>query len=132
MEKIIMKLLFVVFLILFCILLIGCQYSNEPFQIISTSESLTLEWDSPQLDLFLESYKIYYRKDNASTWVLIDEIPSNENPRYKIYHSDLGNGFYDFAVRSVDKNGQESSLHTSRDQNADPINGWYLFWVISK
>ena len=127
-----MKLLIVAFLIIFFILLVGCQYSNEPVQIISKAGSITLEWDPPQLDIFVESYKIYYRKDNASGWVLIDEIPSKENPRYRIYHSDLGNGFYDFAVRAVDKNGRGSLLHTSRDQNADPINGWTLFWVRSE
>ncbi len=132
MGKIIIKLLLVAFLILFCIIIIGCQYSNDPVQIISRTESITLEWDPPQLDIFVESYKIYYKKNYASIWVLIDEIPSNENPRYKIYHSNLGNGFYDFAVRAVDKDGRESSLHTSRDQNADPINGWYLLWVMSR
>ena len=132
MDQIIIKILLVAFLILFCIIIIGCQYSNDPVQIISRSESITLEWDPPQLDFFMESYKIYYRKNNAATWVLIDEIPFVENSRYKIYHSDLGNGFYDFAVRAVDKNGRESILHTSRDQNADPINGWYLFWARSE
>lgn len=132
MKKIIVKLLSGVFFIMFCILIISCQYSNEPVQIISTAETITLEWTPPKMDFFVESYRIYYRKDNMTSWVLIAEIPSNENPRYKIYHSDLGNGFFYFAVRSVEKNGVGSSLHTSSDQNADPINGWYLFWVRSR
>ncbi len=105
MEKIIIKLLLLAFLILFCIIIIGCQYSSDPVQIISRAESITLEWALPQMDIFVESYIIYYRKNNATPWILVDEIPSGENPRYKIYHSDFGNGFYDFAVRSVNKGG---------------------------
>ena len=63
---------------------------------------------------------------------MLDVIVAVEYPTYDIYHSDLGNGFYDFAVQTVYKDGWESSLHTSLDQNANPINGWRLFWVISE
>ena len=131
MSKII-KLLLGAFFILFCIYFVSCQYSNEPVQKISTAESITLEWDPPLVDIYVDSYRIYYRKNDSSYWVLLDEITACENPRYTVYHSDLGNGFYDFAVSSLNKERQSSILHTSRDQNADPINGWSVFWVRSR
>ncbi len=119
-------------LILICFYFINCQYSSEPHQIISNTESIVLEWDPPQTDILVKSYKIYYRQKDTFYWIFLDEITAYENPRYVVYHSDLGNGFYDFAVSAVNKSGQSSVLHTSRDQNADPINGWYLFWVRSR
>ena len=128
-----MKLLkFSILIFLFTFILFSCQYSSEPHQIISNTESIVLAWDPPQTDILVDTYKIYYRKNDTFNWVFLDEIQANENPRYVIYHSDLGNGFYDFAVSAVNKSGQSSVLHTSRDQNADPLNGWYLFWVRSR
>ena len=131
MKKMLTKIILWAFFIVFCALLVGCQYSNEPVQILTTSETIKLEWDPPLVDYFVTSYKIYYKRNN-STWILLDEIPSSENPGIRVYHSDIGNGFIEFAVSSVDKYGAGSALHTSRDQNADPINGWYLFWVRSR
>ena len=128
----IIKLLLGAFFILFCIYFISCQYSNEPVQKISNAESITLEWDPPLVDIYVDSYRIDYRKNDLSYWVLLDEIPAYENPRYTVYHTYLGNGFYDFAVSALNKERQSSILHTSRDQNADPINGWSLFWVRSR
>ena len=128
-----MKILYIfIFIFLFHMFFFACQYSNEPVQIISNAESLVLEWDPPQIPILVKSYRIYYKKDNISDWVLLDEITANENPHYTIYHSDLGNGIYEFAVSASNINGQTSQLHSSRDQNADPINGWYLFWIRSE
>ncbi len=132
MSRIVIKLSIMVSIILLCIYFYGCQYTSEPHQIISNTESIVLAWDPPQTDILVKSYKIYYRKNDTFDWVLLDVITASENPRYVVYHSDLGNGFYDFAVSAVNKHGQDSILHTSRDQNADPLNGWYLFWVRSR
>ena len=123
---------YIIFIFLLIVSLYSCQYSNEPVQKISNAESIVLEWDPPQPAILVRSYRIYYRKDNSVHWILLDEISASENPHYTIHHSDLGNGLYEFAVKALNKFGQSSELHTSRDQNAIPMNGWYLFWMRSE
>ncbi len=130
------KLVIIIIVFMSIVYLHSCQYLYEPTQIIFKSEYLVLEWDSPSVNSMsgfipVKSYRVYYRKDGSS-WVFLGEIPAEEKPRYTVYHSDLGDGLYEFAVRAVYENAQYSSLHISSDQNADPLGGWFLLWIRSK
>ena len=74
---------------------------------------------------------VYYKK-NDSGWVFLGEVSAEENLNFKIYHSDVGDGLYEFAIRAIYSNELNSSLHTSKDLNANPIGGWCLLWIRSK
>ena len=115
----------------------GCQYLYEPVQIISKAEYIVLEWDTPSINVMggfvhVKSYRVFYREHGSGYWVLLAEIPAEEKPKYTIYHSDLGDGLFDFAVNAVYENKINSALHTSRDITADPFGGWYLLWIRSE
>ena len=112
-----------------------CQWMEyEPSQRVIESEYIQLEWDPPPVNeqydfLPVVSYKIYYRIHGMTDWILLDLIPAEQNPRYTVYHSELGNGSYDFAVSAVQISDLESQLHSSIDMSADPVGGWYIIWL---
>ncbi len=56
-------------------------------------------------------------------------INSSDNPYFTVKHSDVGDGVYVFAVSTVGEGGGQSPLHTSLDYTADPISGWYVWWM---
>ena len=124
-----------------CLFLIGCDWLRtftlgEYIQIVHKSPRLTLAWDPPLTDspnrpTEVASYVIYYREHGTIGWQLLDEIPANENPQYTVDHKQLGDGLYDFAIRAIAVGGDSSPLHSSLDSSADPISGWYVFWVKS-
>ena len=113
----------------------NCQWMEyEPSQRVIESEYIQLEWDPPPGDEEnvlppVVLYKIYYRVHGMEDWVVLDLIPAEQNPKYIVYHSDLGNGSYDFAVSAVQINDIESQLHSSLDISAAPIGGWYIMWL---
>ena len=123
------------FILLFSLFFIqNCQWIEyESAQVVVDSEYITLEWDPPDVNKNIDSpvtaYRIYYRVHEMQYWTLIDVIPAEQYPKYKVYHSKLGNGVYDFAIRAVVSNGRISSLHSSLDLNADPLGGWYVVWM---
>jgi hypothetical protein len=105
-------------------------------QIVHKSPSLTLAWDPPLSDILnrpteVISYQLYCREHGTPYWRFLGEIPASPHPEYCVQHSQIGDGSFDFAVRSVEKNGRASALHTSLDSSADPMSGWYVFWVQS-
>ncbi|MFW6139181.1 MAG: fibronectin type III domain-containing protein [Spirochaetota bacterium] len=116
------------------IVLVGCQYTSEPQQVLVTSDTLTLAWGAPDFDARtlidpIEYYRIYYRESGAGTWQEIAQLPGDEKPEYTLYHEDFGDGRYEFAVDYITVNGQASGMHTSRDHTADPMGGWYVLWM---
>jgi hypothetical protein len=97
-------------------------------KVLCCAEEVTLAWDPPPSDI--ATYKIFYRSHESGTWMLFDEIPADDDPEYTLYHGDLGNGEYDFGVVAVDAETEESAMHTSLDDTAQPESGWYLSWVL--
>ncbi len=95
---------------------------------------LTIEWDpatgvTPGNPLYPQSYKIYFSEFGKSNWILLGSVNSSNNPYFTVKHSDVGDGAYVFAVRTVSVGGGQSPLHTSLDYTADPISGWYVWWI---
>jgi len=121
-------------LILLLFLIQSCTWMEfESTQIVVQSDTIQLEWDPPEVKNFDEGfiilyYRVYYRIHEMENWVLLDIIPAQDHPKYKIHHSELGNGSYDFAVRAVSAKSSYSSLHSSLDLTADPLGGWYVVW----
>ena len=124
-----------------CLFLIGCGWPSftpgEYIQILYKSPRLTLAWDPPLTDIpnmptAVASYVVYYRDHGTFDWQVLDEILANENPQYTVEHEQLGDGLYDFAISAITVGGQVSPLHSSLDSSADPISGWYVFWVKSE
>ena len=97
-------------------------------KVLSSAEEVTLAWDPPPSEI--ATYKIFYRSHESGTWILFDEIPADDNPEYTLYHGDFGNGDYDFGVVAVDTETEESAMHTSLDDTAQPETGWFLSWVL--
>jgi len=93
---------------------------------LCSTDQVTLAWDAPPSEI--AAYKIFYRSHESGTWILFDEIPADDDPEYTLYHGDFGNGDYDFGVVAVDAESEESAMHTSLDDTAQPQSGWYLSW----
>ena len=117
----------------------GCNWLKlisfgESMQILHKSSDLTLAWDPPLTDIpnrptEVEKYQIYCREHETSYWRYLGEVPASPHPEYTVEHVLLGDGLYDFAIRAITQSGQASPLHSSLDSNADPVCGWYVFWV---
>ena len=131
---------------IFCSLLFfstGCSWFDwiefKPavsLQIVHTSAQLTLAWDPPVTDIprspsEVGSYRIYCRDRGTLYWRYLGEVEADLHPQHTISHDTLGDGLYEFAVQAVTIEGRVSPLHTSLDSSADPISGWYAFWLKS-
>lgn len=97
-------------------------------KVLCSTAEVTLAWDAPPSDI--ATYKIFYRSHETGTWILFDEIPADDDPEYTLFHDAFGNGDYDFGVVAVDAETEESAMHTSLDDTAQPESGWYLSWVL--
>ncbi len=102
-----------------------------PEPIVVTSASLTLAWDPPRFvlpgELSVAAYRLYVRVHGTAAWTQIAEVPASETS-CTVSHLRLGNGSFDFSVRSVDGLGRVSVPHNSSDGNASPVGGWYVIW----
>ena len=117
----------------------GCNWLKlisfgESMQIVHKSTDLILAWDPPLTDIpnrptEVEKYQIYFREHETSYWRYLGEVPASPHPEYTVEHGLLGDGLYDFAIRAITQSGQASPLHSSLDSHADPVCGWYVFWV---
>ena len=97
-------------------------------KVLCCSEEVTLAWDPPPSEI--AAYKVFYRSHGSGTWILFDEIPSDDDPEYTLFHMDFGDGDYDFGVVAVDPETEESAMHTCLDDTAQPESGWYLSWTL--
>jgi hypothetical protein len=115
----------------------GCRLSSsDAYPIVISSETFTLAWDAPSIQyplppLATSYYCVYYRRHGSPYWRICGTIPSSGTTEIVLYHSDYGNGAYDFAVSAVNEQGHESPLHTSLDPWAYPYGGWYVKWTRS-
>lgn len=119
----------------------GCNWIkafsfSEATQILYKQPQLTLAWDPPATDIpgsstEITRYQIFYREHDSHHWIPLDEVKASRHPQYTIAHDSLKDGLYDFAIRAITVDGLFSPLHTSLDPSADPISGWYVFWVES-
>jgi hypothetical protein len=96
-------------------------------KVLCTDEEVTLAWDPPPSEI--STYKIFYRAHESGSWILFDEITADNDPEYTLYHANFGNGDFDFGVIAVDGEAEESEMHTSLDDSAQPECGWYLAWT---
>jgi hypothetical protein len=95
---------------------------------------LTIRWDPPTRLVrgspkFPQRYNIYYSNFGESNWTLLGSIQATDHPSFTVKHSDVGDGVYVFAVSTVGIGGGESIKHTSLDYTANPITGWYVWWM---
>ena len=97
-------------------------------KVLCSSEELTLAWDPPPSEI--AAYKIFYRSHESESWILLDEIPADDDPEYTLYHGDFGDGDYDFGIVAVDPETEESAMHTCLDDTAQPESGWFLSWTL--
>jgi hypothetical protein len=109
---------------------------GEATQILYKQPQLTLAWDPPLTDIpgmstEIATYQVFYKEHSSNIWILLGEVQASRQPQYTIDHDRLKDGLYDFAIRATAVSGQVSPLHTSLDSSADPISGWYVFWVES-
>jgi len=132
------KLLVFLSLCLSLVTLDNCGKSTEagPDQIFRNSKSIRLEWNAVTKDInggitYIDHYNVYYRAHGATDWIFIDQVPDIQDPWIEIWHSDIGDGYWEFAVVAVDVNNNNSDYHTSLDQSAIPAGGWYLLWVVN-
>jgi hypothetical protein len=93
-----------------------------------TEEEFTIAWDSDYQDGFPDEYRMYYRHRGEESWVLLSSVPYGSDPSFLVSRDILAYGTYEFAVSSVEA-GNESDLHTSMDDTADPGTGWYVDWM---
>jgi hypothetical protein len=123
------------FLTIGTFLVAGCSLFapvEGPLQLIITSDTLNIAWDPPAatpLQPAVVEYNVYYRMHGATDWNSLSSVKSSETPGFSIEHGDLEFGLWEFAVSSIDENGEESGFHTSIDRTAEPFTGWYVFWI---
>ncbi len=98
----------------------------NPKELLSSDEEITIAWDKPPSAV--DSYKVLYRIHDTQDWYLINQVLAVEDPEYSLLHIDFGNGVYDFGVKAVDSEAEESVLHFSLETTADPDTGWFIIW----
>lgn len=105
----------------------GAEVAEDPSAVISSAESITLAWDPSPSAVTL--YRLYFRIHDTSTWYsLPDSAEAVPSPEYKVSHTGIEPGPYDFGVKAVNAEDFESNMHMSIDATAEPDTGWYLIW----
>ena len=92
-----------------------------------TGEEFTITWDTDSEGSTIDYYQIYYRIRGTEEWIFLAEAEQAYEPSLLIHTGLLDYGVYEFAVTSVSY-GEESEMHTSMDDDALPITGWYVAW----
>ena len=95
-------------------------------RIVISDTSFSLAWDTDSATD--EYYRIYARERGTYEWTFLEEITAAASPEFEINTSKLAYGTWEFAVSAVE-GGVESELHTSMDDNAMPVSGWYIDWI---
>ena len=98
--------------------------SDEPAVITVSGPRFTLSWDEDDPDVV--AYRVYHRQRGTAQWVLIDADVREQ--QLTVTRDDLEYGTYEFAVSSVCREGEESALHHSFDDSANP-SPWVLEWI---
>ncbi len=90
------------------------------------SEDFTIGWDCDDAG-GNDYFNVYFRNRGTSAWILLEQIEAVSSPQIQVTTSKLSYGVYEFAVSSI-LDEEESGLHTSMDDDADPESGWYIDW----
>ncbi len=109
---------------------VSSSAASDIAAFVVTSSSFTLAWnpaDQSDYSETLEGYHVYYRTHGDTSWNLLYSTALADEPQITIDDTMLTMGDYDFAV-SAYTSDDESDLHTSLDDTADPDSGWYLQW----
>lgn len=91
-------------------------------------DSFTLAWEDESDEDVTEEYRVYVRNHGEQEWTFLCTVPPAEEPQLTVNVDLLSYGSYEFAVSEVVE-GDESDLHTSLDDSAQPSWGWYLNWT---
>ncbi|MCG8571771.1 MAG: fibronectin type III domain-containing protein [Spirochaetes bacterium] len=123
----VMILLSLFFIIITCQLPKGkYEYVDKCTPIEVSGNTFVLEWSAPSTGS-PDSYNIYFKEHNYGTWELIDSVNSTTFD-YIIDYTQLdGNNYHDFGITAM-YGTEESLLHMSTSDKADPDNGWYVIW----
>ena len=106
----------------------------EPLMIPVTGESFTVAWDTSSSSV--DQYLLYYRPRGETHWHALSAVDAGEAEGGSVTFEvdkdvlEVGPGAYEFAVSSV-YDGEESELHTSLCEEAEPDRGWYVSWALS-
>ena len=107
--------------------------SAESVEYVVKSDRIVLAWDPPPSGSFGPTapvkYAVYYRPRGESDWVLLGEVDATESPEFTVWHEGLGNGLWEFGVRTMAAEGRTSLLHSSVDETASPFGGWHVHWI---
>ena len=95
-------------------------------RIVISDSAFSIAWDTDSSTD--EFYRIYARERGTYEWTFVQEITAAPSPEFEINTTNLTYGVWEFAVSAVE-DGVESDLHTSMDDNADPVSGWYIDWI---
>jgi hypothetical protein len=99
----------------------------QPQQVSTSATEVTLAWDAPLSDVSV--YRVLFRIHETDSWYsLIDDLSAGASPEYAVQHGDVGSGIFDFGVIAVNAQDEESQLHHSLQNTAQPDSGWYLVW----
>ena len=129
-----MKTILLAILLIFILSSCNYPYTNEPILYHVNFHRLTLAWDPPANQSQYNpnnvvKYHLYYQRYGKRDWTFLAEVNAGENPEFTVQHDQLGNGLFNFAVSSVNTTNSESYRHSSLDVSADPISGWYVWWL---
>ena len=98
------------------------------YQIIEVSDStFTLAWETD--DPTIETYKIFYKIQNMSSVVELEEVTvtAGDDVQIEIASSQFyKNVSIILGVAAVDDTGEMSDIHFSTDDTAVPSGGWIL------
>jgi len=109
----------------------GQVEGEEPVMVEVNDPAVTLAWNPPPSDV--EKYLVFFRIHTTDTWYELTDpgntVPASPSPEYTVEHSQVvTNGVFDFGVKAVNDEEDESRRHTSLDITAQPDSGWYLIW----
>ena len=110
---------------------------SNPRMILIQTGTLTLTWAPPSTDIpigFEEVafYRVYFRGHGSIAWQELGRASADDHPEYTVHHADVGDGSFDFAVRSITVGGESSSLLTSSRADDRSEKGWYVCWIMGE
>ena len=78
-------------------------------------------------------FRLYFRDRRTGNWEQVAQVRARENPTFMV-SADAVLGSQQkrevvFGVSSLDRRGDESSIHSSTDYEARPHGGWYVTWT---
>lgn len=106
----------------------GGTLGEDPSEVTISGDQVTLAWDPPPSSV--EAYRLYFRIHDTAEWYTLsdEDLPAAPTPEYTLLHADIGSGMFDFGVKALDVEENESGMHISLETSAQPDSGWFLIW----